>query len=74
MEYSLTVKGEALFPLIEDMRRYGSEWLGVRDCTAGAAAAGAGRRRGVARRRLVQVPAERALHEAAAAERPQRRA
>ena len=31
MEYSLTSKGEALVPLIEDMRRYGREWLGVDD-------------------------------------------
>jgi len=29
VEYSLTAKGEALAPLIEDMRRYGREWLGV---------------------------------------------
>jgi DNA-binding HxlR family transcriptional regulator len=29
VEYSLTSKGEALAPLIEDMRRYGREWLGV---------------------------------------------
>ena len=27
VEYSLTPKGEALIPLIEDMRRYGREWL-----------------------------------------------
>src|ERR671914_2806302 len=32
VEYSLTPKGEALVPLIEDMRRYGREWLGVGDC------------------------------------------
>ena len=32
VEYSLTVKGEALVPLIEDMRRYGREQLGVDDC------------------------------------------
>jgi DNA-binding HxlR family transcriptional regulator len=31
VEYSLTLKGEALVPLIEDMRRYGREWLGVED-------------------------------------------
>jgi DNA-binding HxlR family transcriptional regulator len=31
VEYSLTLKGEALVPLIEDMRRYGREWLGVSD-------------------------------------------
>jgi DNA-binding HxlR family transcriptional regulator len=36
VEYSLTPKGEALVPLIEDMRTYGSEWLGVRDCAPAA--------------------------------------
>src|SRR6185503_20252273 len=43
VEYALTAKGEALVPLVEDMRRYGSEWLGVRECapegTAAVAAA-----------------------------------
>jgi DNA-binding HxlR family transcriptional regulator len=34
VEYSLTAKGEALVPLIEDMRRYGREYLGVDDCSA----------------------------------------
>ena len=29
VEYSLTDKGHALLPLIEDMRRYGREWLGA---------------------------------------------
>jgi DNA-binding HxlR family transcriptional regulator len=29
VEYSLTDKGTALLPLIEDMRRYGREWLGA---------------------------------------------
>jgi DNA-binding HxlR family transcriptional regulator len=29
VEYSLTAKGMALAPLIEDMRRYGREWLGA---------------------------------------------
>src|ERR1700753_371090 len=28
VEYALTEKGEALVPLIEDMRRYGLRWLG----------------------------------------------
>jgi DNA-binding HxlR family transcriptional regulator len=28
VEYSLTDKGHALAPLIDDMRRYGREWLG----------------------------------------------
>jgi len=37
VEYSLTPKGEALAPLIEDMRRYGREWLGVDDCDASGA-------------------------------------
>jgi DNA-binding HxlR family transcriptional regulator len=32
VEYSLTDKGRALLPLIEDMRSYGREWLGVDDC------------------------------------------
>jgi DNA-binding HxlR family transcriptional regulator len=27
VEYALTVKGEALVPLIEDMRSYGRRWL-----------------------------------------------
>jgi DNA-binding HxlR family transcriptional regulator len=31
VEYELTPKGEALMPLIEDMRRYGREWLGGDD-------------------------------------------
>ncbi|HYP47704.1 MAG TPA: helix-turn-helix domain-containing protein [Thermoleophilaceae bacterium] len=41
VEYSLTDKGLALLPLIEDMRRYGVEWLGVsaRDCTPAPVAA-----------------------------------
>ena len=39
VEYSLTSKGEALVPLIEDMRTYGSEWLGVRDCAPARAVA-----------------------------------
>lgn len=31
VEYQLTDKGRALMPLIEDMRQYGREWLGVGD-------------------------------------------
>jgi DNA-binding HxlR family transcriptional regulator len=27
VEYALTVKGQALVPLIEDMRNYGARWL-----------------------------------------------
>ena len=45
VEYQLTPKGQALMPLIEDMRQYGREWLGVDDdsCRAadGATPAGA---------------------------------
>ena len=37
VEYSLTGKGRALVPLIEDMRRYGREWLGVDDCAVAPA-------------------------------------
>jgi DNA-binding HxlR family transcriptional regulator len=29
VEYALTEKGEALVPLIEDMRSYGRRWLGA---------------------------------------------
>jgi DNA-binding HxlR family transcriptional regulator len=29
VEYSLTAKGRALLPLIEDMRSFGREWLGA---------------------------------------------
>jgi DNA-binding HxlR family transcriptional regulator len=38
VEYALTEKGEALVPLIEDMRRYGTRWLGL-DVDAEAPAA-----------------------------------
>ena len=37
VEYALTAKGEALLPIIEDMRAWGSQWLGA-DCAAGDAA------------------------------------
>ena len=37
VEYALTDKGRALLPLIEDMREYGREWLGVGDCAVPAA-------------------------------------
>ena len=33
VEYSLTPKGRALLPLIEDMRAYGREWLGANCAT-----------------------------------------
>src|ERR687889_2860555 len=29
VEYDLTDKGRALVPIVESMRRYGSEWLGA---------------------------------------------
>ena len=29
VEYALTAKGSALLPIIEDMRAWGSEWLGA---------------------------------------------
>ena len=35
VEYSLTEKGRALLPLIEDMRAYGKEWLNAA-CSDGA--------------------------------------
>jgi DNA-binding HxlR family transcriptional regulator len=42
VEYALTEKGEALLPIIEDMRAYGTDWL-AGDCAESAAsAAGAG--------------------------------
>ena len=33
VEYALTDKGRALLPIIEDMRTWGSRWLGA-DCAA----------------------------------------
>ena len=36
VEYLLTPKGEAILPVIEDMRSYGREWLGADDCGAGS--------------------------------------
>ena len=42
VEYSLTAKGRALLPLIEDMRSFGREWLGAcRDTEKSAPADGA---------------------------------
>ena len=37
VEYALTTKGRALLPLIEDMRRYGKEWLASRSAACAAA-------------------------------------
>ena len=39
VEYSLTAKGRALLPLVEDMRRYGREWLGACESEPAKAAA-----------------------------------
>ena len=36
VEYSLTAKGRALLPLIEDMRSFGREWLGACSDTSGS--------------------------------------
>ncbi len=36
VEYALTEKGEALVPLVEDMRRYGTRWLFEEESPAGA--------------------------------------
>ena len=36
VEYGLTEKGQALLPLIEDMRRYGREWLCEDEAEMGA--------------------------------------
>ncbi len=36
VEYALTEKGEALVPLVEDMRRYGARWLFEEESPAGA--------------------------------------
>ena len=40
VEYALTAKGRALVPLIEDMRRYGREWLLCADDELAPAAQG----------------------------------
>lgn len=37
VEYVLTEKGEALLPIVEDMRAYGERWLGA-ECAAPAPA------------------------------------
>lgn len=42
VEYALTEKGEALVPLIEDMRSYGKRWLGLDECGAPAEVAATG--------------------------------
>ncbi len=38
VEYSLTAKGAALVPLIEDMRQYGRQWLSEAGCADTASA------------------------------------
>ena len=38
VEYALTPKGDALLPIIDSMREYGSEWLGAAgDCVPAGA-------------------------------------
>jgi DNA-binding HxlR family transcriptional regulator len=40
VEYALTEKGRALVPIVEDMRSYGSKWLGAQgDCAPAGAGA-----------------------------------
>ncbi|MBK5219622.1 MAG: helix-turn-helix transcriptional regulator [Thermoleophilia bacterium] len=39
VEYALTKKGEALVPLVEDMRQYGTRWLLSEETAAPTAAA-----------------------------------
>jgi DNA-binding HxlR family transcriptional regulator len=39
VDYSLTDKGRALVPIIEDMRRYGKRWLALEDCAQEAGVA-----------------------------------
>jgi DNA-binding HxlR family transcriptional regulator len=39
VEYALTTKGEALVPLVEDMRQYGTRWLSGSEASEPAAAA-----------------------------------
>ena len=34
VEYALTAKGQALLPIIEDMRAWGLEWLDGAECAA----------------------------------------
>jgi DNA-binding HxlR family transcriptional regulator len=41
VEYQLTAKGRDLLPIIEDMRRYGLQWLGPEDDCAPAEVADA---------------------------------
>lgn len=36
VEYALTTKGEALVPLIDDMRKYGTQWLLAADAKPAA--------------------------------------
>jgi DNA-binding HxlR family transcriptional regulator len=36
VEYALTLKGEALVPLIDDMRKYGTRWLLAADAEPAA--------------------------------------
>ena len=45
VEYALTEKGRALLPIIDDMRAYGEDWLGVGCAERAAALDGRARRR-----------------------------
>ena len=40
VEYALTDKGRALLPIIDGMRTYGTQWLGLEDCGVELAEAG----------------------------------
>ena len=40
VEYALTEKGRALLPIIDGMRAYGTNWLGLDDCATAPASAG----------------------------------
>jgi DNA-binding HxlR family transcriptional regulator len=40
VEYALTEKGRALLPIIDGMRAYGTNWLGLDDCAPESAPAG----------------------------------
>jgi len=48
VEYALTDKGRALLPIIDGMRTYGTEWLGLQTCGEDLAGSAAGQRSAVA--------------------------
>ncbi|HEV2061635.1 MAG TPA: helix-turn-helix domain-containing protein [Solirubrobacteraceae bacterium] len=41
VEYALTPKGQALLPIIEDMRAWGAQWLDASECAADGASVAA---------------------------------